>query len=96
MKCIGNKIENKKYTNRPGAYAIIVRKIEQGETPIEALKREMIEETGYGIKNIKEFDQVSSYLESKTRGPLYVEAEIYIAELDKKVTEAIEKDHKML
>ena len=32
--------------------------IEKGETELEALKRELIEESGYSIKNIKEFKTI--------------------------------------
>ena len=36
--------------------------IEKGETKLEALKRELLEESGYTIKNIKEFEEVGSYI----------------------------------
>ena len=70
--------------------------IEEGETKIKALKRELIEETGYTIKNIEPFDEVRSFIDSEEKGPLEVEAYIYTAEFDEKVAEPIEKDHRVL
>lgn len=70
--------------------------IEQGETELEALKRELLEESGYSIKNIKYFDKVTSWADGGKRGPLDVTATFYVAKFDKKVTEPIEKDHKVL
>lgn len=70
--------------------------IENEETEIEALKREVIEEAGYSIKNIKYFDKVTAWANGVKRGPLDVTATFYIANFDKKITEPIEKDHKVL
>ena len=70
--------------------------IEKGETELEALKRELIEESGYSIKNIKEFKTVGEYLYAENKGYLEVIANVYIAEFDKKVAEPIEKDHTVL
>ncbi len=70
--------------------------IEEKETKIEALRRELLEETGYQIKNIRFFDKVTSWADGGERGPLDVIATFYIAEFDQKVTEPIEKDHSIL
>ncbi|MCI8586992.1 MAG: NUDIX domain-containing protein [Clostridia bacterium] len=70
--------------------------IEKGETEIEALRRELIEESGYAIKNIKEFDKVGSFVYAEDKGYLEVIANVYIAEFEKKIVEPIEKDHKVL
>lgn len=70
--------------------------IENEENKIDALKRELIEESGYSIKNIEKFDEVSSYLYSNSRGYLEVQATIYIAKFYEKVVEPIEQDHKIL
>lgn len=70
--------------------------IEAGESPFEALKREVLEEAGYQLKNMKSFETVSSYLYSKTHGYLKVIANVYIADFDKKVIEPIELDHVVL
>ena len=70
--------------------------MEEGETQIDTLKRELIEETGYSIKNIRKFDEVHSYVYSKIYGYIEVEAYVHIAEFDELVTEPIEKDHTVL
>lgn len=70
--------------------------IEEGETKLDALKRELIEEAGYTIKNIKEFEEVGSYIYSADHGYIEVIANVYLAEFDKKIAEPIEKDHVVL
>ena len=70
--------------------------IENKETQIEALNREMIEEAGYTIKNVKKFDEVGSYIWAEEKGYLEVLAYVYISEFDTKIAEPIEKDHKVL
>lgn len=66
--------------------------IEQGESEQEALEREIIEETGYTLKNIEYFDTVKSYEYSEQRGNLEITATIYIAEFNEKIAESIEKN----
>lgn len=70
--------------------------IEKGETKLEALKREMIEEAGCSLKNIKEFEEIGSYIFAENKGYLEVIASVYIAEFDEKVAEPIERDHTVL
>lgn len=70
--------------------------IEKNETELEALKRELIEESGYTITNIQEFDKVGSFIFAKEHGYLEVVANVYIAEFDKKIADPIEKDHVVL
>lgn len=113
---IGEKVENKEYYKRPGAYAIIERDednkiaivtngigyfflgggLEKDETNEQALKRELIEESGYTIKNVEFFDMVSTYIYNEEKGYMDIDATMYIAKFDKKVAEPIEKDHKII
>lgn len=70
--------------------------IEEGETKLDALKREIIEEAGYSLKNIEEFEEVDSYVFAEDKGYFEVTASVYIAEFDKKIAEPIERDHTVL
>ena len=70
--------------------------IEAGENELQALKRELIEEAGSTLKNIEKFEEVGSYIYAEDKGYLEVIAYVYIAELDKKIAEPIEKDHTVL
>lgn len=70
--------------------------IENNEEPIEALKRELIEELGYTLKNVKPYKILNSYEYSYDKGYLDVTSNIFLGELDKKVTEPIEKDHDLI
>lgn len=83
-------------TTIDGDYFFLGGGIEGEETELEALKREVIEESGYSIKNINFFDKVTAWADGGERGPLDVTASVYIAEFDKKVAEPIEKDHRVL
>lgn len=83
-------------TDAVGVYFFLGGGIEENETPEEALKREVIEESGYSLKNIILFDKVASWCYSETRGYMDVEATIYIANFDKKVAKPIEEDHEII
>ncbi|MCI8290802.1 MAG: NUDIX domain-containing protein [Clostridia bacterium] len=79
-----------------GTYFLLGGGIENNETEIEALEREVIEESGYSMKNIQYFDKITAWADGVKRGPLDVTATIYVAEFDEKVVEPIEKTHKVL
>ncbi len=70
--------------------------IEDGETVFEALNRETREELGYTLKNIKKFDNISSYFYKENNGYLNVEAYVFTAELDKLVCDKIELNHNLI
>lgn len=79
-----------------GKYFFFGGGMEKKETELETLKREMIEETGYTIKDVKLFDKLISYEYNSSRGNLKIVATIYLAKLDKKIVAPIEKDHPIL
>ena len=83
-------------TDNIDVYFFLGGGIEKNETKETALIREVIEESGYALKDIKLFDNVSSYCYSEANGYMDIEATIYIAKFDKKVAEPIEKDHKLM
>ena len=113
---IGEKIENKEYYKRPGAYVIVERDeddkiavvtngigyfflgggLENNETNEDALKRELIEESGYTLKDISFFDTVSTYIYHPKKGYMDIDATFYIAKFNERVAEPTEKDHKIV
>lgn len=116
MKRIGEKIANKEYYKRPGAYVIIEREeddkiavvtngigyfflgggLENNETNEQALERELIEESGYTLRELTFFDTVSTYIYNEKKGYMDIDAIIYIAKFDKKIKEPIESDHQIV
>ena len=70
--------------------------LENDETNEEALRRELIEESGYTITDIRFFDSVSTYIFNEEKGYMDIDAKIFIAKFHKKIAEPIEKDHKII
>lgn len=70
--------------------------LEGKETHEEALRRELIEEAGYSIKNIQYLNTITAWADGGDRGSLDVIASFYIAKFDRKITDPIEKDHQVL
>ena len=93
---IERKEDNKIAIVTEGDWFLLGGGIEEGETEINALKRELLEESGYSIKDIKYFDKITAWANGKKRGPLDVTATFYTAEFDKKIAKPIEKDHKVV
>lgn len=83
-------------SDNPDVYFFLGGGIEKDETEVEALKREIIEESGYSLSDIKIFDKICSYCYSDTNGYMDIEATIYIAKFNTKIAEPIEKDHKLM
>lgn len=79
-----------------GKYFFFGGGTEEKENSLQTLKRQLIEETGYTIKDIKLFEKLISYEYNSSRGNLKIVATIYTAKFDKKITEPIEKDHQIL
>lgn len=79
-----------------GKYFFFGGGMEKNEKELETLEREMLEETGYTIKDIELFDRLISYEYNSSRGNLKIVATIYLAKLNEKIVEPIEKDHPIL
>ncbi len=76
-----------------GTWFLLGGGIEKEENELEALRREVVEEAGYSIKNIRYFDMLTAWADGGKRGPLDVTATIFVAEFDQKIAEPIEETH---
>lgn len=79
-----------------GEYFLLGGGLEEGETEIQALERELKEESGYSIKNIQYFDKITSWAYGGDRGSLDITATVYIAEFDKVIAKPIEENYEIL
>ena len=79
-----------------GKYFFFGGGTEENETALQTLEREIIEETGYTLKEVAPLESLISYEYNSSRGNLKIVATIYTAKFDKKITEPIEKDHQIL
>ncbi|MFT8669521.1 MAG: NUDIX domain-containing protein [Liquorilactobacillus hordei] len=69
--------------------------IEKGETAEDALIREMLEETGYSIKNNYPFCHAQRYFMSTlpVKRPMLSDGYFFISQLDQKIQKPTEKDN---
>lgn len=79
-----------------GKYFFFGGGTENKETSLQTLKREMIEETGFTLKDIRPLEKLISYEYNSSRGNLKIVATMYTAKFDKKIKEPIEQDHQIL
>lgn len=93
---IERKEDNKIAIATDGVYFFLGGGIENDETDEETVRREVIEEAGYSITDIKYFDNISSYCWSEKNGYMDIVATIYTGKFDKKVAVPIEEDHKVI
>ena len=71
--------------------------IEFGETEIDALKRELIEEIGYQVLVIAEAGEAVEYIEASREQRYYqIRSKFYKVQLDSVIEEGIEKDHRLI
>lgn len=83
-------------TDKSDVYFLLGGGREKNELIEETLNREIIEETGYSLKDVKLFDKINSWCYNPKHGYLDIEATIYIAKFDKKILDPVEKDHRIL
>ena len=79
-----------------GEYFLLGGGIEQEETVLEALEREVKEEIGYNLKEVEPLSEIGSYFLSKAKGYLNVEAYIHTAKLNQKLCDPVEIDHTLI
>ena len=71
--------------------------IDSGETEVDALKRELIEEIGYQILVIAEIGAAVEHIKaSKDEKHYQIRSKFYQVQLESKIGEGIEKDHRLV
>ena len=85
--CFGICIKNSKVLvaidSRINKYSFIGGGVEKGETIIDALKREFLEESGLSINNIRPFVTIDCYWMAEDKYPLNSLAHFYIIDIEK-------------
>ncbi|MFX3619330.1 MAG: NUDIX domain-containing protein [Sporolactobacillus sp.] len=74
-------------------YFLLGGGIERGETEVECLRRESLEEIGYSLRQIVYLGQARQYFLTRKGNPQQNEATFYLAKLEKKVKAPVESDH---
>jgi 8-oxo-dGTP diphosphatase len=71
--------------------------IDSGETDIEALKREIIEEIGYQVSELVEIGEAVEFINADAEGKYYrIHSSFYKVRIDSKIGEVFEKDHQLV
>ena len=71
--------------------------MDPGETEMDALHRELMEETGYQISVIAEIGSAVEYIKASTENKYYrIRSRFYQVQLDAKIGEGIEEDHRLI
>jgi 8-oxo-dGTP diphosphatase len=71
--------------------------IDSGETEVEALKRELIEEIGYQVSVIVEIGAAVEYIEASNEKKYFkLRSKFYKVQLDSKIGGGIERDHRLV
>lgn len=71
--------------------------IDPGETGVEALKREIMEEIGYQASGLAELGEAVDYIEAQAEGKHYrIHSRFYKAQIDSKIGEGIEPDQRLV
>ena len=71
--------------------------VDSGETEVEALKREIIEEIGYQVLELAEIGEAVEYIKAHTDGKYYrIHSRFYKVQIDSKIGEGLEKDHRLV
>jgi len=79
-------------------YIFVGGKIEENEVPIEAIKRESLEEIGYNVTDLEFYEKTESYYDVTTYGRLihcHNIADFYVGNIGGKIQEPIEKHTKL-
>jgi 8-oxo-dGTP diphosphatase len=112
----GVRVDEVKYIDRPGVYAVIENEDEQiaviktgtgyflpgggmdpGETEAEALKREIMEETGYQVLSSVELGEATEYIKAYREEKYFrIHSTFFKVQLGSKIGEGVEKDSRLV
>ena len=71
--------------------------IDPDETPIEALKRELLEETGYQVNVMAELGTALEYIHASREGKYYqIRSSFFLVELGSRTGTGMERDHRLI
>jgi 8-oxo-dGTP diphosphatase len=79
--------------NESGHYFLPGGGIEENESHVECLLREMLEETGYDVSIRTYIGNAMCYFFSRKGDPLLGEGHFYLVELNEKMMEPMEEEH---
>jgi 8-oxo-dGTP diphosphatase len=71
--------------------------IDPGETEMDALQREIMDEMGYQVSILAEIGEAVEYIQARAEKMYYrIHGKFYIVQCDSKTGEATEKDHRLI
>jgi 8-oxo-dGTP diphosphatase len=71
--------------------------IDPGETEINALKREIMEEIGHQVSVVTEIGEAVEYIKGRMDGTYFrIHGTFYKARIETKIGEGMEKDHRLI
>ena len=71
--------------------------MDPGETEVDALKREIMEEIGYQVSALAEIGAAVEYIQAAQEKKHYrIQSKFYQVRLDSRIAEGIEKDHRFV
>ena len=95
--CFGIVVKDKKLycTEKENEVSLIGGGIEKGETHLECLKREFMEEAGCKVIAIKELCVIDCFWLTRNNKNMESLVNIYVVKIDKKISKPTEKNNKL-
>ena len=96
--CFGIVYKNGEFylTEKNGELSLIGGGVEKGESHVDTLKREFLEEAGLIITDCREFITIDCFWHTRNNKDMESLANFYIVEVSDKILEATEKESKLV